>query len=241
MNLFNKTGVLCLAIFMASMSLATTSIAHSAPSNGRIDHPAKKASEIFQDKSVDLRDYEISWNKIPTSDPQIFLPEMPCDLSKKYFELSSRSGFKAPTVPPRNPLDFDKNLDDYDQKGVMPWPGILGHWQDWNSGIYLEIQRVKEIDLDNHINDYMVLKLYSMCTDELLSESATLVQNSTLNQTLKVPTISYGLKLSAGQMNLKVLHFEGIPNIDELEIEIHHVDSFTKDAKRVVLRVFRFL
>jgi hypothetical protein len=233
-NLFKQFGIYLSAAFLLSFSL----ISQANADTGRPERPQKKASEIFQDRSADPRDYDLGWSKIPVSEPQVFLPDMSCDLSKKYFELSARPGFKVPTPPEKN--DFEKSPDGYDPKGIMPWPGILGHWQDWNTGVYLEIQRVQETDLDRNIFDYLVVRIYSMCTDELLSESATLIQNSNLNQSLKVPTIPYGLRLNAAQVILKVIRFEAIPQTDELEIELRHVDSFTKEPKRAPIRLYRF-
>jgi hypothetical protein len=235
---FNKVGKLFLSIALTSASWTAFSQVVLPPVNQQ--HPQRKASEIFREKSQDLRDYDLNWSEVPLVDSQAFLPEMACDLSKKYFELSARPGFKVPA-----PVDHfafpPREGDGYGPNGIMPWPGILGHWQDWNTGVYLQIERVQEHDLDGKVTDYMVLRIHSMCTDELLTESATVMQNNTLNQQLKIPTASYGLRLNASQMTLKVNHFDSLPQNDELQLEFHSVDSFTKEPKRSMIRVFRFL
>ncbi len=230
MNLAKRLGhVLFLATLFASLNLGAQA------ADSRKEELKKPPNYRLVSRQIN-KDYDLNWNEVPASAAHDFVPAVRCDLAERYHHIVRRPGVRMPVIeddellPPSDP----------DRQGVLPWPGILGHWQEWNSGLYLNIEKVEEL-VEGQRRDYMIVKLYSMCSDEMLAESSVMVKNPEMNRTLMIPTLSYSLMVNAEQMSMKVRTFINDPRRDNLEIELHYVDPLTKEPKRSVFVLRRFL
>jgi hypothetical protein len=180
------------------------------------------------------KDYDLNWAEIPTSEMRVFIPEMRCNLNLRYHELAKKPGFRLPPSEEVFPGDPKPT-------GVLPWPRLQGFWQDWADGIYLSIEQAIEETETGEKKDFMIVKVYSMCTEELLAESSVLIKNPQLNRELRIPTLNYSLLMNVEQTTLKVRDFQDHPPTDEIELELHYVEPLTKEARRSVFRAYRFL